>query len=211
MQEQYGIKNDILTVAYYMDKNNWEGASKTNFQRVLYFTAVLSSVFLKNYQWAYSFSNTMFGPMNTDISHELEELCIKGLLDLVDRKILTTRVEERYKISENGTYIVQNSFMKLESELPKILWIETIVKVLSIYGEKFLSKLIKEDPNISIMNSGNQNTKIPMGNTNDNLSKEVFEYLESNGKEKFELEDLNDEEYLIMFFDLLYRKYKGGN
>jgi hypothetical protein len=210
MENQYELKNDILIVAYYMDKNGWKAASKTNFQRVLYFAAVLSPTFLPDYEWTYSFANTMFGPVNKDLTTELEELFTKSLLSLTDRKIITNRVEEKYCISQQGKIVVENSIMKLNYESSKILWIEIIVRVLSIYEDNFLSKLIKEDPNISYMNAGNQKTRIPLNNTEDNLSNELMKYLEENGRKKLMLEGKADEEYLLLFFDLLYRKYKGG-
>lgn len=211
MERQYKLKNDILVVAYYMEKEGWNAASKTNFQRVLYFAATLSPAFLKDYEWSYSFFNTMYGPINKDLTLELEELFTKGLLLLVDRKIIPNRVEEKYSISLKGKSIVENHIMKIEYEASKLLWLKTIVKVLTIYEDNFLSKLIKEDPNISFMNSGNQKTKIPTDNTTDNLSKELLNYLEENGKDKLKLDSKADEEYLLLFFDLLYRKYKGGN
>lgn len=152
----------------------------------------------------------MYGPINKDLTTELEELFAKGLLSLVNRKITSNRVEEKYVISIQGKRIVENHIMKLEYEISKILWLETIVKVLTIYEDNFLSKLIKEDPNVSYMNSGNQKTKIPTNNTEDNLSNELVKYLEENGREKLSLERKADEEYLLLFFDLLYRKYKGG-
>lgn len=210
MENQYELKNDILIVAYYMDKSGWKAASKTNFQRVLYFAAVLSPTFLPDYEWTYSFANTMFGPINKDLTMELEELFAKNLLSLIDRKIITNRVEEKYCISQQGKMVVENHIMKLNYESSKILWIEIIVKVLSIYEDNFLSKLIKEDPNVSYMNAGNQKTRISLDNTEDNLSNELMKYLEENGKKKFMLERQADEEYLLLFFDLLYRKYKGG-
>lgn len=209
MENQYELKNDILIVAYYMERGGWGAVSKTNFQRVLYFAAVLSPAFLKGYEWTYSFFNTMYGPVNRDLTTELEELFAKGLLLLVERKIVPNRVEEKYSISPQGEKIVENHIMKLEYESSKILWLETMVKVLTIYEDNFLSKLIKEDPNVSYMNSGNQKTKIPTNNTEDNLSNELLKYLEENGKEKLKLDGKADEEYLLLFFDLLYRKYKG--
>lgn len=210
MENQYELKNDILIVAYYMDKNGWKAASKTNYQRVLYFAAALSPTFLPEYEWTYSFANTMFGPVNKDLTMELEDLFTKGLLSLTDRRIITNRVEEKYCISPKGKIIVENSIMKLNYESSKILWIETIVKVLSIYEDNFLSKLIKEDPNVSYMNAGNQKTRIPLNDTEDNLSNELMKYLEESGRKKLMLEGKADEEYLLLFFDLLYRKYKGG-
>ncbi|MHA9738539.1 hypothetical protein [Robinsoniella peoriensis] len=210
MENQYELKNDILIVAYFMDKNGWKAASKTNFQRVLYFAAALSPTFLPDYEWTYSFANTMFGPINKDLTTELEELFTKDLLALTDRKIITNRVEEKYCISQKGKMAVENSIMKLNYESSKILWIEIMVRVLSIYEDNFLSKLIKEDPNISFMNAGNQMTRITLDNTQDNLSNELMKYLEENGRKKLVLEGKADEEYLLLFFDLLYRKYKGG-
>lgn len=210
MDTKYEIKNDILIVAYFMEKGGWNAVSKTNFQRVLYFAAVLSPAFLNDYEWTYNFYNTMFGPINRDLTAQLEELFAKGLLMLENRKIETNRVEEKYVISTKGKEIIEKRIMKLDCEKSKILWLETMVKVLTIYEDDFLSKLIKEDPNVFFMNSGNQKTKMPTGNTEDNLSNELLKYLEKNGRERFNLEKKADEEYLLLFFDLLYRKYKGG-
>lgn len=208
MENQYELKNDILIVAYYMGKEEWSAVSKTNFQRVLYFAEVLSPTFLKDYEWNYSFYNTLYGPVAKDLTAELEELFAKGLLSLAERKIIPNRVEEKYVISLQGKKVVED-LMKLNHETSKILWLETIVKVLTIYEDNFLSKLIKEDPNVSFMSSGNQKTKIPTNATEDNLSNELIKYLEENGKTKLKLDRKADEEYLLLYFDLLYRKYKG--
>lgn len=210
MENQYELKNDILIVAYYMEKEGWGAVSKTNFQRVLYFAAVLSPKFLKDYEWTYNFYNTMYGPVNNDLTKELDELSVKELLSVADRKKFANRVEEKFVISLQGKAVVENLFKKLKKETSKILWLETMVKALTIYEDNFLSKLIKEDPNISSMNLGNQKTKIPTNDTEDNLSNELMKYLEENGREKLKLEGKADEEYLLLFFDLLYRKYKGG-
>ena len=153
----------------------------------------------------------MYGPINKDLTTDIEELFAKGLLSLVNRKITSNRVEEKYVISIQGKRIVENHIMKLEYEISKILWLETIVKVLTIYEDNFLSKLIKEDPNVSYMNSGNQKTKIPTNNTEDNLSNELVKYLEENGREKLSLERKADEEYLLLFFLTCFiESIKGG-
>lgn len=210
MENQYELKNDILIVAYFVGKEGGNAISKTNFQRILYFAAVLSPTFLKDYEWTYNFYNTMHGPINKDLTVELEELFAKGLLELKERKIISNRVEEKYMISTRGEIVVEQQMMKLNHMIPKILWLKTIVKVLTIYEDSFLSKLIKEDPTLSFMNSGNQKTKIPTSDTEDNVSNELIKYLEENGRKKFSLERDADEEYLLLFFDLLYRRYKGG-
>uniref|UniRef100_UPI000AF14438 hypothetical protein n=1 Tax=Clostridium sp. NkU-1 TaxID=1095009 RepID=UPI000AF14438 len=177
MEENFAIKNDLLAIAYYMKKNGWEGISKTNFQRVLYFSAVLSTVFLRNYEWTYAFSNTIFGPRNKDITGELEDLFTKGYLELSDRKVISNRVEEKYVISDMGCDSLEETSFRLNSERSKLKWFEIMVNVLSVYGEEFLSKLVKEDPNVSLMNSMNQSGKIPCADTDDNLTKELYNYL----------------------------------
>ncbi|MFV0239889.1 MAG: hypothetical protein ACK5H4_07605 [Lacrimispora sphenoides] len=204
----YSIKNDLLTISYYLDKVGWKSINKTNYQRILYFTAVLSPVFLKDYDWPYTFSNTLFGPQNKDITKELEVLFTRNLIDLEERRIISNRVEARYKISEKGKIAFKNTILVLDSEHSKLMWFHMVIKVLNLYGDKFLTKLIKEDPNISVMNEGNQNSRIPIGNDTDNLSKELLQYLKENGSRKVNLESDKDEEFLMLFFDLLYRKYK---
>ena len=138
-QYQYELKNDILIVAYYMEKGGWNAISKTNFQRVLYFAATLSPAFLKDYEWTYSFYNTIYGPVNRDLTMDLEELFAKELLLLVDRKVIPNRVEEKYAISSKGRKVVENNIMKLDYKKSKVLWLETVVKVLTIYADNFLS------------------------------------------------------------------------
>ena len=58
------------------------------------------------------------------------------------------------------------------------------------------------------MNSLHQNGNIPCTNTDENLTIELYKYLKKSGKDRLNLESSLDEEYLMLFFDLLYRKYK---
>lgn len=205
------ISNDLIIVAYFMKENGWDGANKSNFQRVLYFSAALSPIFIPQYNWNYIFTNTFFGPYNEKIKNELEKLSVKGILELTERKVYTNRVEERYVITRKGINWCEGTLFRLQPEQPKVNWFKIIIKVLSIYGEEFLSKLIKEDPNIYSQNEINKYAKINTDNSNDNLSKEFFEFLKEKGKGKLNIESQKDEDYLLLFFDILYRKYKGGN
>ncbi len=210
MTKNYNINNDILIVAYFMNENGWEAANKSGFQRILYFSAVLSPIFVPHETWTYSFSNTMFGPYNNEISKILGNLSVKGLLSLEERKFYSNRMEERYKISEKGSNECINKLFLINSLDSKVAWFETIVKVLSIYGESFISKLVKEDPNVLSFNLANNTSKLPTGNTEDNLSMEFFEFIKNKGKERLNLNETSDQDYLLIFFDILYRRYKGG-
>ncbi|MBG9787022.1 hypothetical protein [Brevibacillus laterosporus] len=203
------LKNDIITVSYFFKKNSWESANKTSYHRVLYFAAVLSPVFLPEEEWVYDFSNTFFGPYNKDISEMVTELSNKGLLEVMERNIYSNRVEERFVISSLGIKICENIIFKLDNNSSKVQWFEIIVKTLSIYGESFLSKLIKNDPNVVDLNMINSYKKITIDNSADNISKEFFNFLKKKGIERLNLDTKQDKEFLLLFFDVLYRKYKG--
>jgi|GEM_PF-2896779 len=211
MDEMHIVGNDLLIVSYLMKENGWNGSNKSNFQRVLYFAAALSPIFIPEEEWIYSFSNTIFGPYNSIIKKELERLLVKGFIELQDRKILTNRVEERYIITNQGISYCKNLLFKLNTYNKKVNWFKIIVKVLSIYGENFLSKLVKQDPNIYSQNLENRNAKLIISNTSENLSKEFFQFLKEKGQKKVDLGLQKDEDYLLLFFDILYRKYKDGD
>ncbi|MBT2653224.1 hypothetical protein [Oceanobacillus sp. ISL-73] len=207
--EQVTLKNDIITVSYFLKKNSWESANKTSYHRILYFSAVLSPVFLPNEEWVYDFSNTFFGPYNKDISELITELSNKGLLEVTERNIYSNRVEERFAISKIGSKVCENYIFKLDNNASKVDWFEVMVKTLSVYGENFLSKLIKNDPNVVELNMINSSRKITIDNSTDNISKEFFNFLKQKGMERLNLDTKQDKEFLLLFFDVLYRKYKG--
>jgi len=192
-----------------MSKHGWKSANKTTFQRVLYFAAVLSSIFTSE-AWTYNFSNTMFGPYNNDIVDELNDLFVKGFIKLEDRKTYSNRIEERFSINQKGIKLCEETFLKLNPLKSKILWFDIIVKTLSIYGEDFLSKLIKEEPNVYYQNKENKNSRLIIDESSDNLSKEFFSFIKCEGKSRLNIELKNDYDYLLLFFDVLYRKYKGA-
>lgn len=209
MREEFTLRNDIILVAYFINKNNWSSASKTSFQRILYFAAVLSPVFIPEEKWVYDFSNTIFGPYNNDISKKIQELLAKELLELEERQFFTNRIEERFRISDKGIVICESTFFRIKDLHSKIEWFDIIIKTLSIYGEEFLSKLIKTDPNVVSQNMINSYKKISINDSEENVSKEFFNYIKEKGKEKLTLETKEDKEFLLVFFDILYRKYKG--
>lgn len=205
------LKNDLITVSYFLEQNSWNEVSKTSYQRILYFAAALSPVFLPEEEWTYDFSNTFFGPYNKEIAPLIQELSNKGFLKVIDRRIYQNRVEESFIISTKGKEFCENIIFKLDANSPKVRWLDIIVKVLSIYGENFLSKLVKNDPNIVNLNMINSYKKIPIGNSEDNITKDFFEFVKAKGKERFNLENEGDKDFLLLFFDILYRKYKGDN
>ena len=83
MNNSYNISNDILAISYYVNKNNWQDVSKTNYHRILYFSATLSPIFAPDYNWKYYFSNTLFGPYNSEISDSLQRLSVKGFIKVI--------------------------------------------------------------------------------------------------------------------------------
>ncbi|MFP3392015.1 hypothetical protein [Brevibacillus sp. SIMBA_040] len=204
------MKNDLLLISYFMDENGWSGANKSSFQRVLYFSAALSPIFLSHEPWAYSFSNTLFGPYNNEVSIQINDLHTRGFLSLEERKVYANRIEERYSISDEGRSICKDRLFLVSTLEKKIIWFSILVKALSIYGEDFLSKLVKEDPNVHYQNAMNKRSKIITDESAENLSKEFFNFIKSKGKSDLNIELSSDQDYLLLFFDVLYQKYKGG-
>ncbi|MCP1312591.1 hypothetical protein [Paenibacillus tyrfis] len=203
------IKNDILIIAYYLKEYGWREVNKSTFQRLLYFSAVLSPIFMPKEEWAYNFANTLFGPYNNELSVEINDLETKGFLVLEERKIYSNRVEDRFTISQYGIDIFEKRLLSIDTLKSKISWFNVLVRTLSLYGEEFLSKLVKEDPNIYYQNEMNRRSRLITDDSSDNLSKEFFEFI----KEKGIGEDINlanNQDYLLLFFDVLYQKYKGG-
>ncbi|WP_061316561.1 hypothetical protein [Clostridium botulinum] len=209
MNKNHSIANDILVISYYLNKNHWENVSKTNYQRILYFSAALSPIFAPEYNWNYYFSNTIFGPYNSEIADSLQKLSVKGFIRITERKVSGNRVFENYCITQIGIDMCENILFKIDFELEKYFCFNIIVKVLSIYGSEFLVKLVKTDPNINALNKIKKMSRISTDNTEDNLSKEFFVFLKENSKRKND--KITDEDNLLLFFDVLYRKYKGGS
>ncbi|MEW9938701.1 hypothetical protein AB2T96_16020 [Clostridium butyricum] len=209
MKNNYSIENDILAISYYVNQNNWQDVSKTNYNRILYFSAALCPVFAPNYNWKYYFSNTLFGPYNSEILNSLQKLSVKGFIKVTERKVSVNRVFENYCITDKGISLCENVLFKIESENKKYMCFNVIVKVLSIYGSDFLIKLVKADPNINSLNKINKMTKINTDNCEENLSKEFFLFLKDNSKKRNN--KITNEDNLLLFFDILYRKYKGGS
>lgn len=202
------INNDLLLAAYFMKENAWEGVNQTNFHRVLYFSAVLAPVFLEDEEWGYNFFNTLFGPSNITITEQLRDLSAKGFLELVNINVYSNRIEEKYLITNEGREYCDKVLFMLKNKEKRVLWFKIIIKVLSIYGENFLARLIKEEPNLYSQRQENIKAKLNTDNSENNLSKEFFEFLKERGKEKYRNNSLKNEDYLLLFFDVLYRKYK---
>lgn len=204
------LKNDLLIIAYFLKKHGWKEANKSTFQRILYFSAALSPIFLPHENWEYFFSNTLFGPYNSDLSVEMSDLQTKEFLNLEERKIYSNRIEERYSISNKGIEMCEKQLFLLRPLKERIIWFDNLVKTLSMYGEEFLSKLVKEDPNIYYQNKMNKKVKIITDDSTENLSKEFFEFLKLHGLEN-KYKYSNNQDILLLFFDILYQKYKGEN
>lgn len=57
----------------------------------------------------------------------------------------------------------------------------------------------------------NRRAKLITDESEENLTKEFFEYIKVKGKRDLNLELQDDQDYLLLFFDVLYQKYKGDS
>lgn len=207
MKKQDIMKNDILIASYFMNKYGWKDVYKSNFQRVLYFATVLAPVFLKDYNWGYDFYNTIFGPYNNEIKEYIGKLSTKGLIKKSETRIYSNRTVVKYNITIKGIESCEKVLFRINDINSRIKWFEIIIKVLSIYGNDFMSRLVKQEPNIVEQGESNFRTRLVTDNSDENMSKMLYDFLKSRGKEKFSIDQNSDEENILLFFEVLYRKY----
>ncbi|MNW68312.1 hypothetical protein D3C74_470500 [compost metagenome] len=55
----------------------------------------------------------------------------------------------------------------------------------------------------------NKRSRLIIDDSSDNLSKEFFEFIKDKGINS-DVNLNNNQDYLLLFFDVLYQKYKGG-
>lgn len=190
-----------------MDKYGWKDVYKSNFQRVLYFAAILAPVFLMDGNWGYDFYYTIFGPYNDEIKESLRKLSTKGLITKSEIKIYANRTEVKYNISSKGIESCEKILFIIDDLKLRVKWFDIVIKVLSIYGNDFMSRLVKQEPNVIEQDQSNDKRRLASDNSENNLSKMLYEFLKERGKEKFSIEQYSDEESVLLFFEVLYRKY----
>ena len=180
---------DIMTIVAHAKKIGWETISYNSLQRVVYMMKVLYSF---NHDDAnvfglYHFNVSIFGPYS----------------ELVE-KSLTFLLASQRLIGEREGDVRLNSLDGVDAlDDEKIKWIETVLLILSRYGESKIFSFIVNDPQYEKSVKANLNSEINTNPENDTLK------VLNDFKKAFEetLEDtssISKEEYISLYFDYLF-------
>ena len=180
---------DIMTIIAHAKKIGWDTISYNSLQRVVYMMKVLYSFNHEdeNVFSLYHFSVSIFGPYS--------ELVDKSLTFLLSsQRLLGDREGDVRLISMDGVDAVAED---------KIKWIDTILLILSRYGESKIFSFIVNDPQYEQSVKANINSEINTNPENDTLK------VLNDFKRAFEetLEDtssISKEEYISLYFDYLF-------
>lgn len=180
---------DIMTIIAHAKKIGWDTISYNSLQRVVYMMKVLYSFNHddENVFCLYHFSVSIFGPYS--------ELVDKSLTFLLSSQRLLGEREGDVRLSSmDGVDAVAED---------KIKWIDTILLILSRYGESKIFSFIVNDPQYEQSVKANINSEINTNPENDTLK------VLNDFKRAFEdtLEDtssISKEEYISLYFDYLF-------
>lgn len=182
---------DIMTIIAHAKKIGWDTISYNSLQRVVYMMKVLYSFNHddENVFSLYHFSVSIFGPYS--------ELVDKSLTFLLSsQRLLGDREGDVRLNSMDGVDAVAED---------KIKWIDTILLILSRYGESKIFSFIVNDPQYEQSVKANINSEINTNPENDTLK------VLNDFKRAFEetLEDtssISKEEYISLYFDYLFSR-----
>lgn len=180
---------DIMTIIAHAKKIGWDTISYNSLQRVVYMMKVLYSFNHddENVFSLYHFSVSIFGPYS--------ELVDKSLTFLLSSQRLLGEREGDVRLSSmDGVDAVAED---------KLKWIDTILLILSRYGESKIFSFIVNDPQYEQSVKANINSEINTNPENDTLK------VLNDFKRAFEdtLEDtssISKEEYISLYFDYLF-------
>lgn len=180
---------DIMTIVAHAKKIGWETISYNSLQRVVYMMKVLYSFNHddENVFGLYHFNVSIFGPYS----------------ELVE-KSFTFLLSSQRLIGEREGDVRLNSLDGVDAlDDEKIKWIETVLLILSRYGESKIFSFIVNDPQYEKSVKANLNSEINTNPENDTLK------VLNDFKKAFEetLEDtssISKEEYISLYFDYLF-------
>jgi hypothetical protein len=200
--------NDVLFVLNAGDSLGWPDLTRTNFQKILYLSAVLAP--LEQRHWEYEFTNAPYGPFNSEI-HQASDLLVvpygyATTTELIVQK--DSKMRARYKITPKGAAEVQ-AISRLQKERQRLEWIRTVMKVLDIYGPTVVTKLAYEEPTFSRMRKDNKGGKIDLS-PDENQSIKLISRVTKELEKKYQINLDTTLSKLITYFDFLSKGISYG-
>ena len=180
---------DMMTIIAHAKRIGWDTISYNSLQRVVYMMKVLYSFNHtdENVFGFYHFNVSLFGPYSDLVEKSLTFL-------LTTQRLLGDKEGDVRLNSIDGVDTMPNE---------KIKWIDTILLVLSKYGENKIFSFIVNDPQYEQSVKSNLSSEINTNPENDTLKvlndfKIAFEETLENTS------SISKEEYISLYFDYLF-------
>ena len=190
------VNIDIMTIAAHASKIGWETISVSTLQRFIYLLKVLYSFINSSDQNLfnqYHFNVTTFGPYS--------ELIYRSVVFLLSTRRLEGDMDGDVRIiSKDGVD---------EMDTERINWIDSILLILSKYGENKIFGFIVNDPLYDVSVKSNLPSEIQVTSENETL------LVLNDFKKAFEdtLPDttsISKEEYISLYFDYIFSQIIKG-
>jgi hypothetical protein len=180
---------DLMTIISHAKRIGWDTISYNSLQRVVYMMKVLYSFNYENENVFnfYHFNVSIFGPYS----------------ELVEKSLTFLLATQRLLGEKDGDVRLNSSDGVDALSDDKIKWIDTILLILSKYGESKIFSFIVNDPQYGMSVKANLSSEINTSSENDTLK------VLNDFKNAFEetLEDtssISKEEYISLYFDYLF-------
>jgi hypothetical protein len=180
---------DLMTIISHAKRIGWDSISYNSLQRVVYMMKVLYSFNYENENVFnfYHFNVSIFGPYS----------------ELVEKSLTFLLATQRLLGEKDGDVRLNSSDGVDALSDDKIKWIDTILLILSKYGESKIFSFIVNDPQYGMSVKANLSSEINTSSENDTLK------VLNDFKNAFEetLEDtssISKEEYISLYFDYLF-------
>lgn len=180
---------DMMTIIAHAKKIGWDTISYNSLQRVVYMMKVLYSFNHtdENVFGLYHFNVSLFGPYS----------------DLVEKSLTFLLTTQRLMGDKDGD-VRLNSIDGVDNmSNEKIKWIDTILLVLSKYGENKIFSFIVNDPQYEQSVKSNLSSEINTNPENDTL-KVLNDFKKAFEETIEDTSSISKEEYISLYFDYIF-------
>lgn len=195
-KELIQVHIDIMTITAHARKIGWDTISVDTLQRFIYLLKVLYS-FMNNRDEnifnQYHFNVTTFGPYS----------------EIIYRSVVFLLASHRLEGDMHGDVKTTSNDGVDEMDKERINWIDSILLILSKYGENKIFGFIVNDPLYDISVKSNQSSEIQVTPENETLLvlndfKKAFEETLSDTS------SISKEEYISLYFDYIFSQIIKG-
>ena len=195
-KELIQVHIDIMTITAHARKIGWDTISVDTLQRFIYLLKVLYS-FMNNRDEnifnQYHFNVTTFGPYS----------------EIIYRSVVFLLASHRLEGDMHGDVKITSNDGVDEMDKERINWIDSILLILSKYGENKIFGFIMNDPLDDISVKSNQSSEIQVTPENETLLvlndfKKAFEETLSDTS------SISKEEYISLYFDYIFSQIIKG-